>query len=192
MKLYLKAERCITKCTIERRPTPPGQQATARRRRPTEFALQWREKQKLRRIYGVLEAQFRRHFAEAERRPGSTGENLLQILESRMDNVVYRLGLGGSRAQARQMVRHGHFTLNGRKLNIPSALVKPGDVVAIKDTSRELDMIKVGLENTGQRQIPVWLAWDGAATSARINSLPTRADIDTQVTEQLVVEFYAR
>ena len=192
MKLYLKAERCITKCTIERRPTPPGQQATARRRRPTEFALQWREKQKLRRVYGVLEAQFRRHFAEAERRPGSTGENLLQILESRMDNVVYRLGLGGSRAQARQLVRHGHFTLNGRKLNIPSALVKPGDLVAIQDRSRELDVIKVGLENTGQRQIPVWLSWDAAATSARVNSLPTRHDIDTQVTEQLVVEFYAR
>jgi small subunit ribosomal protein S4 len=192
MKLYLKAERCITKCTIERRPTPPGQQATARRRRPTEFALQWREKQKLRRIYGVLEAQFRRHFAEAERRPGSTGENLLQILESRMDNIVYRLGLGGSRAQARQLVRHGHFTLNGRKLDIPSALVKPGDVVAIQDRSRELDVIKVGLENTGQRQIPVWLSWDPATSTARVNSLPTRNDIDTQVTEQLVVEFYAR
>jgi len=192
MKLYLKAERCITKCTIERRPTPPGQQATTRRRRPTEFALQWREKQKLRRIYIVWEAQFLLHFAEAERRPGTTGENLLQILESRMDNVVYRLGLGGSRAQARQLVRHGHFTLNGRKLNIPSALVKPGDVVALKESSRELELIKAGLENTGQRQIPIWLAWDAAASSARVNSLPVRGDIDTQVTEQLVVEFYAR
>jgi small subunit ribosomal protein S4 len=192
MKLYLKAERCITKCTIDRRPTPPGQQATSRRRRPTEFALQWREKQKVRRIYGVLEAQFRRHFAEAERRAGSTGENLLQILETRFDNVIYRLGLAGSRPQARQLVRHGHFTLNGRKLNIPSALVKPGDVVAIKDTSRDLDVIKGGLETTGQRQIPAWLAWDPGAATARVNSLPNRGDIDTQVTEQLVVEFYAR
>jgi len=192
MKLFLKAERCITKCTLERRPTPPGQQSTARRRRPTEFALQWREKQKVRRIYGVLEAQFRRHFAEAERRPGSTGENLLQILETRLDNVVYRLGLGGSRPQARQLVCHGHFTLNGRKLDIPSALVKPGDVVAIKGSSRELEVVKAGLETTGQRQIPAWLGWDGGAGTARVNSLPNRGDIDSQVSEQLVVEFYAR
>jgi small subunit ribosomal protein S4 len=140
----------------------------------------------------VLEAQFRRHFAEAERRPGSTGENLLQILETRFDNVVYRLGLAGSRAQARQLVRHGHFTLNGRKLNIPSALVKSGDIAAIRDASRELEVIKAGIETTGQRQIPAWIAWDAGAATARINSLPTRGDIDTQVTEQLVVEFYAR
>jgi small subunit ribosomal protein S4 len=193
MKLYLKAERCITKCTIERRPTPPGNQPTTRRRRrPTEYALQWREKQKLRRIYGVLEAQFRRHFAEAERRVGSTGENIMQILESRLDNVVYRMGLGGSRAQARQLVRHGHFDVNGRKCNIPSALVQPGDVVAVRQGSRELDLIKAGLETTGQRQIPVWLAFDSASASARVNSLPARGDIDTQVSEQLVVEFYAR
>jgi len=192
MKLYLKAERCITKCTLDRRPSPPGQQSTSRRRRPTEFALQWREKQKVRRIYGVLEAQFRRHFAEAERRGGSTAENLLQILETRFDNVVYRLGLAGSRPQARQLVRHGHFTLNGRKLNIPSALVKSGDVVAIKDTARNLEVIRAGIETTGQRQIPAWLAWEPATATARVNSLPNRSDIDTQVTEQLVVEFYAR
>ena len=192
MKLYLKAERCITKCTIERRPTPPGQQSTNRRRRPTEYALQWREKQKLRRIYGVLEAQFRRHFAEAERRAGSTGENLLQILEARLDNVVYRLGLGGSRPQARQLVRHGHFTVNGRKCNIPSALVKPGDVVAVHEGSRDLEVIRGAMEATGQRQIPAWLQLDPAAMSARVNALPARGEIDTQVAEQLVVEFYAR
>lgn len=193
MKLYLKAERCITKCTIERRPSPPGQQSTnTRRRRPTEFALQWREKQKVRRIYGVLEAQFRRHFSEAERRPGSTGENILQILESRLDNVVYRLGLGGSRSQARQLVRHGHFYVNGRKTNIPSALVKPGDVVAVREGSRTLDVIRTGAETTGSRQIPVWLSFDAQNLSARVNSLPQRGDIDTQVAEQLVVEFYAR
>jgi small subunit ribosomal protein S4 len=193
MKLYLKAERCITKCTIERRPTPPGQQSVnARRRRPTEFALQWREKQKVRRIYGVLEAQFRRHFAEAERRPGSTGENILQILESRLDNVVYRIGLGGSRSQARQLVRHGHFYVNGRKCNIPSALVKPGDVVAVRERSRALEVIRTAAEGTGQRQMPAWLSFDAQALSARVNSLPQRGDIDTQVAEQLVVEFYAR
>ena len=192
MKLYLKAERCITKCTFERRPTPPGQQGTGRRRRPTEYALQWREKQKVRRIYGVLEAQFRRHFAEAVRRDGSTAENMLQILESRLDNVVYRLGLGGSRAQARQLVRHGHFTVNGRKLNIPSALLKSGDVVAIRERSREIELVKAALEATSQRQIPAWLAFDSNAASARVNALPRRAEIDTQVAEQLIVEFYAR
>ena len=192
MKLYLKAERCITKCTLDRRPTPPGQQAVNRRRRPTEYALQWREKQKIRRIYGILEAQFRRHFEEAERRPGSTGENLLQILESRLDNVVYRLGLGGSRSQARQLVRHGHFTVNGRKCNIPSALVRPGDVVAVATPAREMEIIKGALEATGQRQIPGWLSFDPGNASARVNALPMRGEIDTQVTEQLVVEFYAR
>jgi small subunit ribosomal protein S4 len=192
MKLYLKAERCITKCTLERRPTPPGQQATSRRRRPSEYALQWREKQKLRRIYGVLEAQFRRHFAEAQRRSGSTGENLLQILETRLDNVVYRLGLAGSRAQARQLVNHGHIMVNGRKCDIPSATVKPGDVIAVREASRELDVIKTALESAGQRQIPAWLTFDAATASGRVNALPTRRDIDTQVSEQLVVEFYAR
>jgi small subunit ribosomal protein S4 len=192
MKLYLKAEKCLTKCTIERRPTPPGQIGTGRRRRPTEYALQWREKQKVRRIYGVLEAQFRRHFEEASRRPGSTAANLLQVLESRLDNVVYRLGLGGSRAQARQLVRHGHFSVNGRRTNIPSALVKPGDVVAVMEGSRDLEVIRVAAEAAGQRQIPVWLAFEAAALSARVNALPTREEIDTQTNEQLIVEFYAR
>ena len=194
MKLFLKAERCLTpKCAIERRNTPPGQQqAGARRRRPTEFAIQWREKQKARRIYGVLEAQFRRHFAEAERRPGSTGENLLQILESRLDNVLYRIGLGGSRAQARQFVRHGHVTVNGRKCNIPSALVRPGDIVAVAESAREQEMVRTAIESTPQRQIPVWLSFDPTNMSVRINTLPNRADVDTQVTEQLIVEFYAR
>lgn len=191
-KLFLKAERCITKCTLDRRPTPSGQQGTGRRRRPTEYALQWREKQKVRRIYGVLEAQFRRHFEEAERRPGSTAENILQILESRLDNVVYRMGLAGSRPQARQLVRHGHFYVNGRKCNIPSALVSPGDLVAVREGSRELDVIRGSLEATGQRQIPTWLALDAAILTARVNALPVRGDIDAQVSEQLIVEFYAR
>ena len=192
MKLYLKAEKCITKCTFDRRPTPPGNQGTGRRRRPTEYALQWREKQKVRRIYGVLEAQFRRHFAEASRRPGSTADNLLQVLETRLDNVVYRMGLGGSRAQARQLVRHGHFSLNGRKTDIPSALVKAGDVVAVLEGSRKLELIQGAVEATGQRQIPAWLAFDAPGMSARVNALPTRAEIDTQANEQLIVEFSAR
>lgn len=192
MKLYLKAEKCITKCTFERRSSPPGMQTTNRRRRPTEYALQWREKQKVRRIYGVLEAQFRRHFEEASRRAGSTGENLLQVLESRLDNVVYRIGLGGSRSQARQLVRHGHFAVNGRRCNIPSALVEPGDVVSVMEGSRQLELIRGAVEATGQRQIPVWLAFDAANVAARVNALPNRGDIETQANEQLVVEFYAR
>lgn len=193
MKLFLKAERCLTpKCAIERRNTPPGMQGTGRRRRPTEYALQWREKQKARRIYGVLEAQFRRHFAEAERRPGSTGENLLQILETRLDNVLYRIGIGGSRSQSRQIVRHGHVTLNGRRLNIPSALVKPGDVVSIGPAARELEMVKNFVEAGPQRQIPGWLTFDGSSIATRVNALPMRAEIETQVSEQLIVEFYAR
>src|SRR5215213_6037004 len=194
MKLFLKAERCLTpKCAIERRNVPPGQQqGGGRRRRPTEFAIQWREKQKARRIYGVLEAQFRRHFSEASRRTGSTADNLLQVLETRLDNVVYRLGLGGSRAQARQLVRHGHFALNGRKTNIPSALVKAGDVVSVMEGSRELELIRGAVEATGQRQIPAWLSFDAPAMSARVNALPGRAEIDTQANEQLIVEFYAR
>ena len=193
MKLFLKAERCLTpKCAVERRNVPPGHQPIGRRRRPTEFALQWREKQKARRIYGILEEQFRRHFEEAERRPGSTGENLLQILETRLDNVIYRMGLGGSRAQARQLVRHGHVTVNGRRCNIPSALVKPGDVVAIAEGAREFEAVRAALEATGPRQIPAWLTFDAAAMSARIDALPQRGDIDAQVAEQLIVEFYAR
>lgn len=194
MKLFLKAERCLTpKCAVERRNTPPGQQqGGARRRRPTEFAIQWREKQKTRRIYGVLEAQFRRHFEEAERRPGSTGENLLQILETRLDNVLYRLGLGGSRSQARQFVRHGHVTINGRKCDIPSRIVEAGDVVAVATGSREQEGARTAIESTPQRQIPVWLTFDAPNFSARINALPNRGEIETAVTEQLVVEFYAR
>jgi small subunit ribosomal protein S4 len=193
MKLFLKAERCLTpKCAIERRNVPPGMQGTGRRRRPTEYALQWREKQKARRIYGVLEAQFRRHFEEAERRGGSTADNLLQILESRLDNVLYRMGLGGSRAQARQLVRHGHVTLNGRKCNVPSALVKAGDVVALTSGAQDFEVVKTALAATGQRQIPAWLTVDPSAMQARVDTVPTRVDFEGQLTPQLIVEFYAR
>jgi small subunit ribosomal protein S4 len=177
---------------VERRNVPPGMQGTGRRRRPTEYALQWREKQKARRTYGVLEAQFRRHFEEAVRRGGSTADNLLQILESRLDNVIYRMGLGGSRAQARQLVRHGHVTLNGRKCNIPSALVRAGDVVALTAGARDFEVVKTALAATGQRQIPAWLTADPSGMQARVDTVPTRADIDAQITAQLIVEFYAR
>ena len=194
MKLYLKGSRCYSpKCPIDRdnRNKPPGMHG-ARKGKLSEYGIRLREKQKLKFFYGVLEAQFRRHFAEAERRPGSTGENLLQILEARLDNVVYRLGLGGSRAQARQLVRHGHLTLNGRKCNIPSAQVKPGDVVAVRPGARDFEVIKAAVEAAPQRQIPAWLSLDPAALSARVNALPARGEIETQVAEQLIVEFYAR
>jgi len=188
--LFLKSARRAldSKCKLD---TPPGQHR-GKNVRLSGYGVQLREKQKIRRIYGVLERQFRKYFAEAVSRKGSTGENLLQLLESRLDNVVYRLGLGGSRAQARQLVRHGHFTVNGRKCNIPSALVEPGDMVAVAERARNLEIIRAAAESTGQRQIPVWLAFDAAALSARVNALPTRNEIDTQASEQLIVEFYAR
>src|SRR6516165_1527750 len=145
MKLFLKGERCLTKkCAIERRAYPPGQSGQARRRKPSEYALQLREKQKVRRIYGVLEGQFQRVFAEAERRPGMTGENLLQLLEMRYDNVIYRMGFASSRDQARQLVTHGHFRVNGRKANIPSMQMKPGDVIALNAGSDKKEFFHAG------------------------------------------------
>jgi len=193
MKLFLKGERCFgPKCGVERRAFPPGQTATARRRKQSEYGLQLREKQKARYIYGVLEAQFRKHFAEAERRPGVTGENLLRILETRLDNVVYRLGFGDSRAQARQLVRHGHFHLNGRRTDIPSALVKANDVVEVAPGSRENEYFKMTRAGLTKKSIPRWLELDPAALRGRVLAAPGRDDIDTSINEQLVVEFYSR
>lgn len=193
MKLFLKGERCFgPKCAVERRTYPPGSSATARRRKQSEYGLQLREKQKARSIYGVLETQFRKHFAEAERQPGVTGENLLRILESRLDNVVYRLGFGDSRAQARQLVRHGHFLLNGRRTDIPSALVKPGDVVEVAPGSRENEYFKLARGGLQKKSVPRWLELDAAGLRGRVLSAPSRDDIDTSINEQLVVEFYSR
>ncbi|MDI3339760.1 MAG: 30S ribosomal protein S4 [Sphaerobacter sp.] len=198
MKLFLKGERCFgPKCPIvQRQPAknfPPGQHGQKRTRRPSEYGLQLREKQKIRRMYGVMERQFRKHFEEAERRGGVTGENLLQILEMRLDNVVYRLGFADSRAQARQLVRHGHFTVNGRKTNIPSYQVKPGDVVAVRPQSREREYFKVVAETAGAKQVPEWISRDMATLSGRIINAPTLDQIERPpFNEQLVVEFYSR
>lgn len=194
MKLFLKGERCLTpKCAVERRPNPPGAAPGGRRRRKeSEYNLQLKEKQKARAIYGVLERQFSRHFDAAEHQPGVAGENLLRILERRMDNVVYRMGLADSRKQARQVVRHGHIMLNGRRTDIPSALVKPGDVVAVHPSSRESEYFKTIAETLTRKSVPRWLDLDLTAMSARVTELPTRQDIEVPVNEALVVEYYSR
>ncbi|WP_029421853.1 30S ribosomal protein S4 [Alicyclobacillus macrosporangiidus] len=192
VKLYLKGERCFSdKCAIDRRPFPPGQHGQGRKR-TSEYGLQLREKQKARRYYGVLEKQFEAYYDEAARRQGVTGENLLQILESRLDNVVYRLGFAASRAEARQLVRHGHFLVNGRRVDIPSYLTKPGDVIQIREKSQQLERIKTLLENAESRTIPAWLELDLANKQGRVVRLPARDEIDTPVAEQLIVEHYSR
>ncbi len=198
LKLYLKGERCLSpKCPIvQRQPMrnfPPGQHGQKRSRRPSEYGIQLREKQKIRKMYGVLEGQFRRHFDEAERRGGVTGENLLQILETRLDNVVYRLGFADSRKQARQIVRHGHFTVNGRKTNIPSFIVKPEDVIAVRAQSREREYFKIVVETAGSKPVPDWLTRDMENMSGRVVNAPARDQIEIPpLNEQLVVEFYSR
>jgi small subunit ribosomal protein S4 len=192
-KLFLKGDRCYTnKCALDRRGYAPGQHGQGRRSKPSEYSLQLREKQKLRRIYGILETPLRNYFESAERKRGVTGENLLQQLERRLDNVVYRLGLAGSRAEARQLVRHGHFTVNGEKVNIPSFLVKAGDTIAIKESSRKLNRIQEMLQAAGARLIPAWLSFNAEAGSASVLSLPTRDQIETNIREHLIVEFYSR
>lgn len=192
-KLFLKGERCFTpKCAVERHNTPPGQSVGVRRRKVSERGLQLREKQRARWMYGVLEKQFRRHFAEAERRPGITGENLLRILETRLDNVVFRLGFAASRDQARQLVNHGHFELNGRKTDIPSARVKPGDVVSVREKSRKSGYFDTIGADLARQSVPSWLALDAGNLTGRVLRLPDRGDIDTKVQEQIIVEYYSR
>jgi len=192
MKLFLKGQRCFgPKCAVERRKYPPGEHGQGRRK-ISEFGLQLAEKQKIRSIYGVLERQFRKHFEEAERRPGMTGANLLAILESRLDNVIYRLGFATSRPQARQIVRHGHVTLNGRKTNIPSALVREGDVVGVVPKSRDNEYFSILKGDLTEKSVPRWLTLEATALQGRVTSAPAREDIDTTVNEQLVVEFYSR
>jgi len=198
MKLYLKGARCDgPKCPIvKRQPAknfPPGQHGQRRTRRPSEFGLQLREKQKVRRFYGVMESQFHKHFVEAERRGGVTGDNLLQILESRLDNVVYRMGFADSRKQARQLVRHGHFMVNDRKTNIPSFLVKPGDVVTVRPGSRSRTYFTDFGEVLDTRRAPDWMTIDPRALSGRIMNLPARDQIEVpSFNEALVVEHYSR
>jgi small subunit ribosomal protein S4 len=191
-KLYLKGDRCYTdKCAIDRRNYAPGQHGQGRSK-VSEYGIQLREKQKVRRVYGILEGQFRGYFEKADRQQGVSGENLLRILERRLDNVVYRLGFAGSRAQARQFVRHNHFTLNGKKANIPSIQVKVGDVIQLKEKSKNSAVIKEIIENLGQKTPPAWLELDKENLSGRVVALPTREDIDLPVQEQLIVEFYSR
>jgi small subunit ribosomal protein S4 len=193
MKLFLKGERCYTeKCAIEKRNLPPGQHGKMRRAKLVGYGMQLREKQKVKRIYGVLENQFRRYFEAAERQRGITGETLLQLLERRLDNVVYRLGFATSRAQGRQLVRHGHFTVNGRKVDIPSYSVKAGDEVGVRATSEKNVTIQHAIEEVKGRGIPEWLSIDPSRTSGRVTALPTREQINLPVQEQLIVELYSK
>jgi small subunit ribosomal protein S4 len=193
MKLYLKGERCYTeKCAIEKRNFPPGQHGKARKSKMLGYGIQLREKQKVKRIYGVLEDQFRRYFEQAERTRGITGETLLQLLERRLDNVAYRIGFATSRAAARQLVRHGHFTVNGRKVDIPSFSVKPGDVIAVRQVSRKSAAILHALEEVKGRGVPEWLQVDSEAMSGKVGSIPNRQQINLPVQEQLIVELYSK
>jgi len=192
VKLFLKGERCYTsKCAIERRKYPPGQHGQ-RQRKLADYGVQLREKQKIKRIYRVLERQFRNYFKEAVRRKGVTGSILLQLLELRLDNVVYRLGYGMSRRQARQLVNHGHFSVNGKKVNIPSYQLRPGDSVEVVQGSREAGAIVESARSMGGRRTPGWLTVDLGAFTGRVVSVPSRDQIDTEVNEALVVEFYSR
>jgi small subunit ribosomal protein S4 len=193
MKLFLKGERCYTeKCAIEKRNFPPGQHGKTRKAKLAGYGLQLREKQKVKRIYGVLEDQFRGYFETADRTKGITGEVLLQLLERRLDNVVYRLGLATSRPQARQLVRHGHFQVNGKKVDIPSYSVRQGDVVTVIGRSQKNPTIEHAMEEVKGRGIPGWLAFDPHASSGRIVSMPTREQINLPVQEQLIVELYSK
>jgi small subunit ribosomal protein S4 len=190
-KLFLKGARCFTdKCAIERRNYPPGQHGL-NRGKPTAYGIQLREKQKAKRIYGVLESQFRKYFQWAEREKGVTGENLLKLLELRLDNVVHRLGFAASRREGRQMVAHGHVAVNGRKVSVPSFLVKVGDVVQLRPTSKHQVRVDDNL-NAGRGQIPQWLDLDPNEKKAVVRSLPLREDIQIPVTEQLIVELYSK
>ena len=192
LKLFLKGERCYTdKCAIERRNYPPGEHGQGRVKF-SEYSLQLREKQKLKRTYRLLEGQFRRLFERADRSRGITGETLLIMLERRLDNMIYRLGFANSRAEARQLVRHGHFLVNDRKIDIPSALVKPGDVVTVRERSRKVVRIQEALELSQRRGVPEWLEVDRPNFTGRIRALPARVDLTMPINEKLVVELYSK
>ena len=192
LKLFLKGERCYTdKCAIERRNYPPGEHGQGRVKF-SEYSLQLREKQKLKRMYRLLEGQFRRLFERADRMRGITGETLMILLERRLDNMIYRLGFANSRAEARQLVRHGHFLVNDRKVDIPSALVKPGDVVTVRDRSRKVVRIQEALELSQRRGVPEWLEVDRTNFTGKIRALPARTDLTMPINEKLVVELYSK
>lgn len=189
-KLFLKGERCVSKkCAFERRPVIPGQHG-ASRKRVTEYGTQLREKQKVKKAYGILEKQFRRYYEEAERMKGVTGENMLSLIERRLDNVIYRMGIGASRSECRQIVNHGHITVNGRRVNIPSYSVKVGDVIEVKENKKDLEMFK---ELKGMKIVmPKWLEFNPDTLSGKILALPQRDDIDLNIQEHLIIELYSR
>ena len=193
-KLFLKGDRCYTdKCALERRSYPPGQHGQAQRREKySDYRIQLREKQKVRRLYGILEKHFRIYYERAERMKGITGTNLLMLLERRLDNVIYRLGFASSRRQARQWVRHGHFLVNGKKVDIPSYKVDVGDVIEVKEKSRKVPQLLEAIETVERRGIPEWLELDKGGFKGVVKALPTRESIDIPIQEQLIVEFYSK
>ena len=191
-KLFLKGDRCYTdKCAFDRRPYPPGVHGQ-RRNKPTEYGVRMREKQKVRRVYGILERQFSRYFASADRQKGVTGENLINSLERRLDSAVYRLGLSATRTDARQLVRHKHVQVNGKSVNIPSYLLKAGDKITLRDSSKGLKRVQQGIETAGRREQPEWLDFDKNALIGTVRSLPAREAVTLPIQEQLIVEFYSR
>jgi len=191
-KLFLKGDRCYTdKCAFDRRPYPPGVHGQ-RRNKPTEYGVRMREKQKVRRVYGILERQFRRYFAAADRKKGVTGENLINSLERRLDSAVFRLGLSATRTDARQLVRHKHIQVNGKSVNIPSYLLKAGDKITLRDSSKSLKRVQAGLDTAGRREQPEWLEFDKGSLTGTVRSLPVREAVTLPITEQLIVEFYSR
>ncbi|MDA7690930.1 30S ribosomal protein S4 [Methylophilaceae bacterium] len=192
-KLFLKAEKCFTeKCAIEKRNYPPGQHGQRRASRLSDYGVQLREKQKLRRMYGVLEKQFRSYYAEADRKKGITGENLLQMLESRLDNVAYKMGLGGSRTEARQIVKHNSILVNGKRVNIPSYQVQPGDSISVADKSKDQLRIKSALDAADERGLPEWLEVDVKKLTGIFKNRPERDDLPSTINESLVVELYSK
>lgn len=191
-KLFLKGERCYTnKCSVSKRVYAPGQHGQ-QKKKMSEYGIQLREKQKARRFYGILEGQFRKYFEMASHKKGITGENLLQILETRLDNAVYRLGLATSRPEARQLVRHGHFTVNGEKVDIPSFLLKVGDIIEVKEKSKTSPKVKAIGEITGSKVIPQWLEFNSESLTGKVVALPSREDVDLPVREHLIVELYSK
>lgn len=193
LKLFLKGDRCYTdKCAFERRSYAPGQHGQRRGGKISDYGVQLREKQKVKRIYGVLEKQFRKYYEKAERQKGITGTNLLILLERRLDNVVYRMGFASSRNQGRQLVRHSHFTVNGRKINIPSYQVKIGDVIEVKDKSRKIPSVLEAIETVVRREMPSWLEVDGANFRGAVKEFPNREELTMPINEQLIVELYSK
>jgi len=193
LKLFLKGDRCYSdKCSFERRAYSPGQHGQNRFRKVSDYAIQLREKQKVKHMYGMLEKQFKRYFQMADQAKGVTGENLLVMLERRLDNTVYRLGFASSRDQARQLIRHNHFTMNGKKVNIPSAFVKPGDIISLKEKSRKNEIIIDNIEGAARRGVPSWLELAQQSFQGTVKALPNREEITLPIQEQLIVELYSK